>query len=175
MKKSIVISVLGEDSPGLVELLSKYIVAYQGDWVESRMANLAGKFAGILRVNLPANQVDAFQIALNNADNLGLNILFEETSCLGLSANQNQYHIELIGQDQPGIVHKISTALADIQANVDDLHTEVVEASMSGENLFKANIKIHISSEVPSTRIRQLLESLANELIVDINLLEADA
>jgi len=175
MKKSIVISVLGNDSPGLVKSLSKIIVAHDGEWIESRMASLAGKFAGILRVDLPATQVRDFQIALQNAEDLGLSVIFEESVHSQRTPLQNQFEIELIGQDQPGIVHKISSALAQMNANVDELHTEVIEASMSGENLFKADIKLHIASDVKSSEIRELLEDLANELIVDIELLEADA
>ena len=175
MKKSIVISVLGNDSPGLVESLSKIIVAHDGEWIESRMASLAGKFAGILRIDLPASKVRDFQIALQNAEDLGLSVIFEESVPSQHTPVQNQFEIELIGQDQPGIVHKISSALAQMNANVDELHTEVVEASMSGESLFKADIKLHIASDVKSSEIRALLEELANELIVDIELLEADA
>ena len=175
MKKSMVISVLGNDSPGLVESLSKIIAAHSGEWIESRMASLAGKFAGILRVDLPAEQLADFQKALQNSQALGLSIIFEESSSIGLEPTENKFEIELIGQDQPGIVHRISSILAQIQANVDELHTEVIEASMSGEKLFKANIKLHVSSDVKAGEIQELLEDLANELIVDIELLEAGA
>lgn len=175
MKKSIVISVLGNDSPGLVKSLSKIVVAHDGEWIESRMASLAGKFAGILRIDLPVTQVRDFQIALQNAEDLGLSVIFEESLPSQGKPLENHFEIELIGQDQPGIVHKISSALAQMNANVDELHTEVIEASMSGESLFKADIKLHIASDVKSSEIRELLEDLANELIVDIELLEADA
>ncbi|BCN93032.1 hypothetical protein THMIRHAM_08170 [Thiomicrorhabdus immobilis] len=175
MKKSIVISVLGNDSPGLVKSLSKLIVAHQGEWIESRMASLAGKFAGILRVDLPSDQVMDFQAALQNHQQLGLSAIFEESHSNGSAQKTNQFEIELIGQDQPGIVHRISSALAQINASVDELHTEVIEAAMTGENLFKADIKVHIARDVKAAEIRALLEELANELIVDIQLLEAGA
>ncbi len=171
MKKSVVISVLGNDSPGLVEKLSKIIVAHQGEWIESRMASLAGKFAGILRVDLPSANLEAFQTALSSAEDLGLSVIFEESGALA-PTRQNQFQIELIGQDQLGIVNRISSELAKLEASVDELHTEVIEASMSGELLFKANLKIHIPEQTGSAKIREKLEDLANELIVDIELLE---
>ena len=173
MKQSIVISVLGNDSPGLVKALSKLIVSFEGCWIESRMASLAGQFAGILRVELPREQVENFKHALTqaaHADELGLKVLFEESAGLPKQNTEKQLKIELIGQDQPGIVHRISSALADVHASVDELHTEVIEASMSGESLFKATIRLHIASEVSSSEIREVLEDLANELIVDIEL-----
>jgi len=175
MNKSIVISVLGNDSPGLVKSLSKIIVAHKGQWIESKMTSLAGKFAGILRVDLPANELENFKQELLNAKQLGLRVLFEEVSENANKVIQNQFEIELIGQDQPGIIHRISSALAQINANVDELETEIIEASMSGEHLFKANIKVHISANVPVREIRAILEELANELIVDIELVEEAA
>lgn len=171
MRKSMVLSVLGHDSPGLVEKLSKLIVAHQGQWVESRMASLAGQFAGILRVDIPSENVADFQKTLNQSDSLGLKVIFEECGT-SQSQKHNEVKIELIGQDQPGIVHRISSELAKLNASVDELHTEVVEASMSGELLFKASLNIHIPQQTSTATIREVLEDLANELIVDIELLE---
>lgn len=171
MNKSIVISVLGPDSPGLVKALSEMIVAHNGEWVESQMASLAGKFAGILRVNLPTEQFASFQEALRGSNKLGLSAIFEESQET-LAEPQQELHIELLGQDQPGIVHRISSELAKLSASVDELHTEVIEASMSGELLFKAEMKIHIPQTVSRSTIREVLEELANELIVDIELLD---
>ena len=54
---------LGEDRPGLVESLASIIAAHEGNWSESRMAQLAGQFAGILRASVP----DANAAALINA------------------------------------------------------------------------------------------------------------
>ena len=49
--KSILISVLGDDKPGLLDSLSEIIVSNDGDWIESNMSTVEAKFAGILRVN----------------------------------------------------------------------------------------------------------------------------
>ena len=51
--KSFLISVLGDDKPGLVDGLSNIILSSEGDWIESRMSSFEGKFAGILKVNVP--------------------------------------------------------------------------------------------------------------------------
>ncbi|QCU89867.1 glycine cleavage system protein R [Thiomicrorhabdus sediminis] len=170
MKQSIVISVLGDDKPGLVESLSQLIVEHQGEWVESRMASLAGKFAGILSVSLPKENIESFKTALQNSEKLCLKVMFEDSLASNHGIASKTYHIELLGQDQPGIIHKISSVLARLNASVDELYTEVVEASMSGEQLFKANIELQVPADVSAALIQQELEHLANELIVDIAL-----
>lgn len=169
MKQTIVISVLGDDAPGLVESLAKLVVQHQGDWIESRMASLAGKFAGILQVALPTEQVQPFSDALNTAP-IGLKVLFENAPSESQAKSIKTYQLELVGQDQPGIIHKLSAMLAKLNINVDELTTEVVEASMSGEQLFKATILIEVPNSENVDEVAQALETIANELIVDIEM-----
>ena len=63
MNSSLVMTVIGPDRPGLVESIAETVASHEGNWVESRMANLGGQFAGILRVELPADK----QVALLQA------------------------------------------------------------------------------------------------------------
>ena len=49
---SLVMTVIAPDRPGLVEALAATVASHQGNWVESRMAHLAGQFAGILHIEV---------------------------------------------------------------------------------------------------------------------------
>src|SRR5207253_10648126 len=80
--------------------------------------------------------------------------------------------LEIVGQDRPGIVREISRALAAHNVNVEELHTECSSAAMSGESLFKAQARISIPQSCDATRLRQRLETIAEDLIVDINFAE---
>ena len=53
MQTYLLISFIADDRPGLVQSLSEAVAAHGGNWLESRMANLAGKFAGIVNVSVP--------------------------------------------------------------------------------------------------------------------------
>jgi len=55
---SLVLTVIGPDRPGLVESLSQAIAQQEGNWLESRMARMAGQFAGILRVNIEEERAE---------------------------------------------------------------------------------------------------------------------
>jgi glycine cleavage system regulatory protein len=61
---SLILTVIGADRPGLVEALAATIATHQGNWLESRMAHLAGKFAGILRLEVADERADALAAAL---------------------------------------------------------------------------------------------------------------
>ncbi len=59
MGTSLVVTVIGNDRPGIVERLSEVVLGAGANWEESRMARLAGKFAGILRISVKAANADA--------------------------------------------------------------------------------------------------------------------
>ena len=59
MNTYLVLTVIGDDKPGLVESLSSVIADHQGNWLESSMSQLAGKFAGILKVSVNKDHAQA--------------------------------------------------------------------------------------------------------------------
>ena len=168
MFKSLVITLIGDDRPGIVEALSRIIVSHQGEWVESRLVNLSGKFAGVLQANIPEENCDDFTADLE-AGSEGLKITIEQAR-VDTPDKGKCYKLDLVGQDRPGIIHRISAALVKNGATVDELESEVVEASMSGEKLFKASIVLCLAKGYSIDDLSDVLEDLANELIVDIEL-----
>jgi glycine cleavage system regulatory protein len=168
MLKSIVITFIGDDRPGIVEAISRIIASHQGEWVESRLVNLSGKFAGVLRANLPEEECDAFSADIKSGTK-GLKITIEQAH-IDIDEKGKSYKLELVGQDRPGIIHRISSVLVANGATVDEMDSEVVEASMSGEKLFKANIILCLAKGYSIDDLSDVLEELANELIVDIEL-----
>ena len=165
--KSILISVLGDDKPGLLDSLSEIIVSNDGDWVESNMSTVEAKFAGILRVNVPAKNSKKLMKELTSSK-LGLQIACEETAPVKLS-DYKSYNIELIGQNHVGIINQLSHVLTyDLKANVEGIKTEIIDASMSGEQLFKAQIKLHLPISIDEQLIKDKLELIADEMMVEI-------
>ena len=165
--KSILISVLGDDKPGLLDSLSEIIVWNDGDWVESNMSTDQAKFAGILRVNVPSKNAKKLIKELTSSK-LGLQIACEETAPVSLS-DYKSYNIELIGQNHVGIINKLSHVLTyELKANVEGIKTEIIEASMSGEQLFKAQITLHLPKSVDEHLIKDKLELIADEMMVEI-------
>jgi glycine cleavage system regulatory protein len=171
--ESLVVTVIGKDRPGLVESVSAAVEAHGGSWVESRMSRLAGQFAGILRVSVPAAKADALSEALEALRSGGLRLAIER----GVEETEEDGHVillELVGGDRPGIVHKISEALAARGVNVDELNTECEGAPWSGGTLFKAMAKLRAPRSLDLDQLRESLEAIAGDLMVDISIGEAD-
>ena len=166
-------TVIGPDRPGLVESIAETVAAHEGNWVESRMANLGGQFAGILRVELPTEKQPALVNALRELEGRGLTVVVQPDQRAAGAAEKALMALEIVGHDRPGIVRQISRALAARGVNVEELSTECISAPMSGEILFKASAWLHVPDNCDRTQLRKELEKIAADLIVDITFEEA--
>ncbi|WP_286240427.1 glycine cleavage system protein R [Neptuniibacter halophilus] len=170
MMTSLVLTVIGPDKPGLVEVLAETITGKGGNWLESGMSRLAGKFAGILIVEVAEEDATALINALTNLEGQGLKVTAERSDTPELSGSTQAFTLELVGHDKPGIVRDISSALAKRHINVERLSTELVSGSMSAELLFKAEAELLASSDLDLDELQEALEAIASDLMVDISL-----
>lgn len=171
---SLVLTVIGGDRPGLVESVSQAVAAHGGNWLGSRMARLAGQFAGILHVEVPADQVDALREALLTLEAKGLRIVVTASEEPETDVEMTEVELDLVGQDHPGIVRDISHLLAERGVNVDELETDCTDAPMSGETLFIARARLQLPASVSVEQLREDLEQLAHDLVVEVSLQRAE-
>ena len=168
MRTSLVMTVIAADRPGLVDAISGVIADHDGNWLESRMSRLGGQFAGILRVELPADQQESIGAALRSLDAEGLHVSMQLDTAVGTRSGDLRI-LEVVGHDRPGIVRQISHALAAHGVNVEELSSEVASAAMSGEPLFKARAKVLLPTGCNPDELRQELEKIAADLIVELS------
>jgi glycine cleavage system regulatory protein len=167
---SLVLTAIGEDRPGLVESLAEVVAAHGGNWLESRMSRMAGKFAGIVRADVPAERAGELAAALAALEARGLRVVVEDSGVAKQPGGLRGLRLELVGDDHPGIVRDVSHALAQRGINVEELSTECISAPMSGEPLFKATADLRIPADLSIDELRATLEELAHDLMVDITL-----
>lgn len=164
----LILSVMASDRPGIVESIAAAIEAEGGNWQESRLATMAGRFAGIIRVQLDKDHYGPLQKALQALRDDGLSIQIEvgEADTESVQA----YTIEVVGNDRTGIIREVTRALSTMNVNVVDLSTGVEPASMSGGTLFKAVIEIGLTDDLSIEHVIQGLEGLSPDLMVDAKL-----
>ena len=157
MPVHLVLTVIARDKPGIVEALSQAVSDHGANWLGSRMARLAGEFAGIVEVSVPDTQASKLALALRGLESEGLRTL----------------QLELVGNDRPGIVREIAQALARRGVNVDELSTGCESAPMSGEALFRTTARLEVPADVTLESLGTELEKIASDLMVDLSLDEA--
>lgn len=174
MHAHLVLTVIGPDRPGLIRAIAEEITAAGGNWLESRMASLAGQFAGIVLASVPQANADALVARLEALRTQGLRLTIER-GAEQTALPDRGLTLDLVGHDRPGIVRDITRVLADRGVSVDELETEAQSGSFSGESLFRARARLRLPPALTVDTLRDALESLANELMVDITLGEGDA
>jgi glycine cleavage system regulatory protein len=167
---SLVMTILGPDRPGLVEALAKLVAAHGANWLESRMAHLAGQFAGIVHVQVDEAHADQLVAALGRLQAEGLTVIVHQETARPTAGKYAPLRLELIGHDRPGIVHEVTRLLAERQVNVEEFQTQCMTAPMSGESLFRATAILRLPLGLATDQLQQALERIAHDLMVDIRL-----
>ncbi|MGN6575304.1 MAG: glycine cleavage system protein R [Nocardioides sp.] len=166
-----ILTLVGDDRPGLVSALSTPISAHGASWNRSQMSRLAGKFAGIVLVTVADEHFDALAKDLVALEAQGLQVTLERTD-EPVARESLQLHLELLGADHSGIVAEVSAALAALDVSIEELVTDVRDAPMAGGTLFEARAVLSAPPATSPEELRSMLEGLADEMMVEIRLSE---
>ncbi len=168
MRDMLVLTVIGADRKGLVQSVAEAITAVGGNWEESRMARLAGQFAGILLVTVDGERSDELVSALRQLEGAGLRITVQPTAASETVGASVHVRLALTAHDRAGIVRDVSKILAERSLNVEELETEFGSAPMSGERLFTARARLLAPATTSLAELRTALEALGGELMLDL-------
>jgi len=173
MTENLVLTFMARDRTGLVETVADVVADHGGNWLESRMAHLANKFAGIARVEVPKARVDEVRQALEALEDDGIHILVD-TSREGKTPGEQLIEIELVGPDSPGILRDITGCIAAKGGSVEELQTEIRDAPMAGGTLFHAKGRVWVPAGMDADEMDRCLEEVAGTLMVDISVQAVD-
>ena len=163
----LIITLVADDRPGIVEQVALVVARHGGNWQESRLATLADKFAGIVRVSVAeADHADleAGLLALRE-ESVVVQVAHGASGAALLTRRQT---LSVVGNDRPGIVREVSQALAAAEVNVVELATTVESASMSGGVLFRAHLEVGLSAHQSVVDVVAALEGLSPDLMIDL-------
>lgn len=173
----LVLTAIGPERPGLVSALAEAVSDHGGNWLTSELARLAGSFAGIVLVEVPADQVDSLTLAVRALGDDGLlDVAVSPAEAISHEdSSRDLMQLQLLGQDRPGIVREISRALAGHGVTILDFSSDIGEAPQAGGRLFKAEASVLVPESVSQDEVRASLEDLAAEMMVDLIMSEESA
>ncbi len=171
MPHTLVLTLIGHDRAGLVEMVAQTLTDHGANWLDSRMSRLGGRFAGILMVEVEDAKSTGLRQSLLGLEARGLSVVVEDAGDAVVEGRRMK--LSLLGQDRPGIVRQISEALASRRVNVEELSTGTRSAPMSGDLLFFAEASLLVPLELSAVELGRVLEGIAADLMVDLSLDEA--
>lgn len=168
MKSYLIMTVLGSDRPGIVNSLAESVARHGGNWLESRMARLAGQFAGIVRIECPTDSVDALLAEFSNPAIPGLTVQAVREA-VAEPVKRRTIVVDVVGNDRPGILRELTAAIAKAGGNVEELTTGLESAPMSGHPMFRAHGVISIDGAAEPSAVATAIENLGGDLTVDVS------
>jgi glycine cleavage system regulatory protein len=166
----ILISFFCDDRPGVIEQLSELISEHDGNWLDSQLSRLGGRFAGVLQAQIPQSRRTALREALKELESAGIITSLTDAGD-ATDAYLETQRLTLMGPDRPGIVRELTRALRSAGFNVRSLETAVETAPMSGEPLFRAEACIELNQGSRLDELEWKLDAMAEAMTLEIDLI----
>lgn len=164
--KQLVITILGQDRPGLVEDISSTVLGHHGNWLTSNLSHLAGHFAGIIEVTVPEQHLQELQDSLHALEKLEVRI---ETGVEALTDTcAEKLNFVITGNDRPGIVQELAGVIRHKGANITHLNSKQQSAPNWGVPIFSAVATVELPNGMNKDEVVTALEAITADLIVDI-------
>lgn len=168
MTSRMILSAIGPDRPGLTQALAEAVHGAGGNWLESHLSHLGGQYVGAVLVEIAEDRVVELEAAARGVDAQGLHVKVIRAGEAPAEATGDTLKIEIVGQDRPGIVREVTSALAPLGVNIEDLVTGTENSAWSGDLLFRATARLSLPASVTLDQVQDALEAISAEIIVDL-------
>jgi glycine cleavage system transcriptional repressor len=158
----VVLTAIGEDRPGLVEAVSRFVRERGGSIEESRMANLMGQFAIAMLVSgdPSALETDLPELTAATGIEARLSPVTTDTKRTG-----DTYRFDARALDQPGLVHEVAEVFREHGANVETFDSTIEPAPVSGSPVFAMTAVVSFDGD--RTALEQDLDRACDALGID--------
>ncbi len=168
MSQLIVLSAIGTDRTGVVQDITKVILACGGNIEESRMTTLGAEFAVLMLVSGNWHTLSRLETALDKltADN-DLTISIRKTGAKASSDNRMPYAVDVVSLDQQGIVFNLAEFFASRDVEIADVATRSYAAAHTGSPMFSVQMAVHVPSSLSISQLRDDFMELCDRLTLD--------
>ena len=168
MAQLIVISAVGSDRTGVVQDLSKTILACGGNIEESRMTTLGSEFAMLLLVSGNWATLNKLEQGLNKlGDAKALSIAIRQTDAKLAAGDRMPYAVDIVSLDQQGIVFNLANFFTSRDIEIADVATRGYAAAHTGSQMYAVQMAINVPSTVHIAQLREEFLEICDRLNLD--------
>jgi glycine cleavage system transcriptional repressor len=176
VERLVILTATGPDRTGLVEEISKLVLASGGGIGESRMASLYGRFIVMLLI---AGDVDAIERLEQGLPELRAQSGLEIQVAPADSPEQHAPKKTLMrfagkALDQPGLVHEVAKVFRTFGANVETMETTLEPAPVTGTPTFAMAAETSFVKHISMAELEAALGAAYNVLDIDWSLIVED-
>jgi glycine cleavage system transcriptional repressor len=166
MERTLVVSVVGDDRPGIVAAVTKALFDLGCNLQDVSSTILRGHFTMMLMVHAPAAvvQADAEAALASAAREMALVVRVGEVADTQETNTPPTHVVSVYGADRPGIVFHVADALAARGANITDLRSRVLDPSGA-----EAAYVVMMEVVAPNDDLEADLAALRDRLDVEVS------
>jgi glycine cleavage system regulatory protein len=143
----LVLTIIGRDRAGVVASLADVVRFHEGDWKRSELAEIAGTFAGVVVVDVGDDRVDEFLTNLLVLRDQGVHVTAQQIEEPSVAPDADEVRLRLTGDDRPGVVHEISTAISNAGISISRLGTVTDLPGEDGGRRFEITAQLTVPVE----------------------------
>jgi glycine cleavage system transcriptional repressor len=174
---SFAISAIGRDRPGIVAAVTEVLLNHGVNIEDSQMTILRGHFTMMLVVSASEGAAAGpLRSELEQAAaSLGLEaISINPVPDADLDVEPDASHIVTVyGVDHPGIVHAVTSAMAQREVDITDLNTRLIGED-EDKPLYALMMEVALPSDVVAGELEQDLQAVSEEQGVEVSLRELE-
>lgn len=168
----VLISVLGQDQPGIIATLAREIAAHRGNIENVSQALLQDIFGALIIASIPAEESPAsLKEALREAcaeQHLFVHVDHYAPPSAVEKPETQPYVVTASGPDQPGLIAAIADTLARHGLNITNLYARLTGFSSRFDNVMIFEVDVPRATVMDD--LRADLAQIANERGLDLNI-----
>ena len=168
MSQLIVISAIGNDRTGVVQDLTKVVLACGGNIEESRMTTLGSEFAMLLLVSGNWHTLSRLEQGLDKlCKDYELTVSIRKTDAKPVEDDRMPYAVDIVALDQQGIVFNLANFFASRDIEIADVATRSYAAAHTGAAMFAVQMAVNVPSSVHISQLREEFLDICDRLNLD--------
>ena len=160
----LVLTIIGRDRAGVVASLADVVRFHDGNWKRSELAEIAGTFAGVVVVEVGNDRVDELLTNLLILRDQGLHVTAQQVEEPTVAPEADELRLRLTGDDRPGVIHEISTAISELGISISRLGTVTDLPGQDGGRRFEISAQLTVPVEADIDAVLDSLGEIAVSL-----------
>ncbi len=168
MSQLIVISAIGTYRTGVVQDLTKVILACGGNIEESRMTTLGSEFAMLLLVSGQWHTLSRLEQGLDKlCEDGSLSVSVRKTDVKPVESDRMPYAVDVVALDQQGIVYNLAEFFSSRDIEIADVATRSYSAAHTGAPMFAVQMAVNVPSALHIAQLRDEFLEFCDRLNLD--------
>ncbi len=165
----VVLTAVGDDRPGLVDEVTRYITERGGNLEDSRMVNLRGQFAMMMLV---AGDQEAMSRLHDGLGSLRRNSnvhaeMRPADAGVAQRAPALPFRLNTWAMDHPGLMQSVSHLLGQMGVNIESVDSSLRPAPYTNAPLFEMELIVSVPASTPVADLREAIGELCDEMNID--------